>query len=148
MAPLKQIILYEMLFGTVPYEASSVAELLSQILDRGPQFARKRVSKRVESLIRGLLEHNPTLRMTHDALFDAVIRDTRYPDSLIDSLEASDLSSSSRFKRSPEQSDEATINSFVRELLFERAKYRYLVEVATKTASFKKYSVFTAATAI
>jgi serine/threonine protein kinase len=127
-----------MLYGCVPYNATTVAELLSQILDRGPQFARKRISKRLESLIRGLLEHNPALRMSHEALFDAVIRDTRFPNSLMDSLEASELSSSSRFRRPLEQSDEATINGFVRELLFERAKYRYLVEVATKTAGFKK----------
>lgn len=127
-----------MLYGAVPYEANSVAELISQILDKGPQFGRKRISKRLESLVRGLLEHNPSLRMTHEALFEAVVHDTRYPSSLIDNLESSDLASSTRFRRPIEQSDEATINSFVRELLYERAKYRYLVEVATKTTCYKK----------
>lgn len=125
-----------MIYGSVPYDAASIDELLTQISQIGPQFQKKKISKKVESLIRGLLDPNPATRMSHNQLFDIVLKDPNYPLSLLDSGE---LSASLTMKSKPLQTDADTIvNNFVKGILYSRSKYKYLVELATKAAELKK----------
>lgn len=129
--------MYEMLYGSVPYDAHNIDELLEQIHSRGPLFSSKPTSKKVESLIRSLLEPNPSKRMAHSALFDLVTRDPQYPASLLETPEP-------RLDRLPSQDRgsnslaESVVDKFLKEVLQERAKYEHLVKLAQKASHYRQ----------
>ena len=126
-----------MIYGQVPYDASSVDELLEAIQNRGPLFHTKPISKKVETLIRSLLEPNPAKRMTHAALFDLVTRDQNYPSSLMDVTDAK-LDRLSSFDRNSLGSADSTVEKFLKEVLLERSKYEQLVKLAQKASHFRQ----------
>lgn len=132
-----QINLYEMLFGFVPYDAQNIEELLEQIHSRGPLFSNKSISKKVESLIRSLLEPNSSKRLAHSALFDLVTRDPHYPASLLETPEP-------RLDRLPSQDKgshalaESVVDKFLKEVLQDRAKYEHLVKLAQKASHYRQ----------
>lgn len=132
------IVLYEMIYGTVPYDATNIDDLLIQIQSRGPQFNKKKISKKLETLILSLLEANPMMRVTHNALFDIVLKDPNYPNSLLEEGMIPQGGKSARNSARGED-DENLIGDFVKEILYERSKYSFLVELASKAALFKGY---------
>lgn len=126
-----------MIYGQVPYNAQSVKELLTQIDTIGPVFGSKKTSVKVEQLIRGLLQSDPLKRLSHAELFDIVLQDPNYPNSLLDQPDISPAILV-RDKKPSGSREEEIVNDFVREILNERAKYKFLIELATKTAQLKK----------
>lgn len=127
-----------MLYGSVPYDSKSIQDLLQKIQDKGPNYSKKRVSSKVEQLLRGLLEPNPQLRMTHAALFDTVLKDPQFPISMIESQTQVDPSSLGRARKSLDGPEEI-ISHFTRDILWQRSKYKYYIEIAMKATQFKKY---------
>ena len=57
------VVLYAMLYGSVPFKASSMDELHSLIL-RGVYSLKDDISEEARDLLRGLLEINPHKRLT------------------------------------------------------------------------------------
>lgn len=134
------IVLYEMIYGSVPYDATSIDDLLLQIKEKGPQFHKKKISKKLETLIMSLLEANPQMRISHSSLFEVVLKDPNFPNSLLetgDSLLSSSLSKATR-KSVGEATEDTLINDFVKDILFERSKYTFLIELASKATLFKQ----------
>ncbi len=129
-----------MLYGTVPYDADNIENLLNQIYDRGPQFYKKKISKKIENLIRSLLEANPASRMNHNTLFEIVLKDPNFPNSLLDEPSSPLSTAAMARQRKSDGSDEALISTFTKEVLFERSKYKFLIDLASKATYFKKYS--------
>lgn len=126
-----------MLYGSVPYDAQNIDELLEQIHSKGPLFNRKPISKKVESLIRSLLEPNPSKRLAHSALFDLVTRDAQYPSSLLDAPE-SKSGANQALDRNQNTLAESVVESFLKEVLQERAKYEHLVKLAQKASHYRQ----------
>lgn len=133
------IVLYEMLMGNVPYDAANIDDLVSQIHGKGPNFKGKRISKKLETLILSLLEENPQMRITHTSLFEIVLKDPNYPNSIIDS----DYQTSYQQTQPESNPANAVLDNFVKEILYERSKYTYLIDLAAQATYFKKYTVFT-----
>lgn len=126
------IVLYEMIYGTVPYDATNIDDLLAQIQSKGPQFHKKKISKKLETLILSLLEANPLMRVTHSALFDLVLKDPNFPNGFLEGD-----SPMSQGTKSQRNSSDDIIGEFVKEILFERSKYAFLAELASKATVFK-----------
>lgn len=57
------VVLYAMLFGAVPFKANNMKELHKQVLKCEPQY-KNEVSKQAMSLLKGILEKDPKLRLT------------------------------------------------------------------------------------
>lgn len=57
------VVLFAMLYGTVPFKASSMEELHSLIL-RGVYTLKEDISQEARDMLRGLLEINPHKRLT------------------------------------------------------------------------------------
>lgn len=129
--------MYEMIYGTVPYDATNIEDLVSQIYERGPQFYKKKISKKVETLLRSLLEANPNTRMSHNTLFEVVLKDPNFPNSLLDEP-SSPLGTAAIARQRKSEGDDALITGFTREVLFERSKYKFLIDLASKATYFKK----------
>jgi serine/threonine protein kinase len=132
------ILLYEMLMGNVPYNATNIDDLLKVILERGPQFTGRKLSKKLEALIISMLVANPTARISHATLFETVLKDQSYPNNLLEGD-----SQSHQSKRQPDVTSETSaLDDFVKEILFERSKYTYLIDLAGKATYFKKYGIY------
>lgn len=127
---MTKINLYEMIYGNVPYDATNIDDLLIQIHTRGPQFTKKKISRKVEALIRGLLEPRPANRLTHQSLFDQVLSDPSYPHSMLDDTPTA--------RSQVPVVELSTSQSFIREVLYERAKYKFLVDLASRTAALNQ----------
>ena len=59
-----------MLFGAVPFKASNMAELHKQVLERQPTYKEEEVSDEALSLLKGILEKDPSLRLTSDQILE------------------------------------------------------------------------------
>jgi serine/threonine protein kinase len=59
------VVLYAMLYGTVPFKAGSMEELHSLIL-KGNYSLKDDISKEARDMLRGLLEINPYKRFNYD----------------------------------------------------------------------------------
>jgi hypothetical protein len=59
------VVLYAMLYGTVPFKAGSMEELHSLIL-KGNYSFKDDISKEARDMLRGLLEINPYKRFNYD----------------------------------------------------------------------------------
>jgi len=57
------VVLFAMLYGTVPFKAASMDELHSLIL-RGSYILKEDISAEARSMLRGLLEINPHKRLS------------------------------------------------------------------------------------
>ena len=62
--------LYAMLYGAVPFKASNMAELHKQVLERQPTYKEEEVSGEALSLLKGILEKDPTRRLTSDEILE------------------------------------------------------------------------------
>lgn len=130
------IVLYEMMYGSVPYDATNIDDLLVQIQSKGPQFHKKKISKKLETLILSLLEPNPLMRVTHSALFELVLKDANFPNSLLEG-DASLPQGSKTARSSTKETADDTVGDFVKEILLERSKYAFFAELASKATVFK-----------
>lgn len=74
------IILFEMIYGNVPYHCNTIEELLVLIHEEGPKFDEEvvRIPKSVRNLILVLVEPNPEQRITHEELFSIVLDDKSF----------------------------------------------------------------------
>ena len=61
------VVLYAMLYGTVPFKAASMDELHSLIL-RGIYTLKDDISQEARDMLRGLLEINPHKRFNYDQI--------------------------------------------------------------------------------
>ena len=61
------VVLYAMLYGTVPFKAASMDELHSLIL-RGMYTLKDDISQEARDMLRGLLEINPHKRFNYDQI--------------------------------------------------------------------------------
>jgi MAP/microtubule affinity-regulating kinase len=59
------VVLYAMLYGTVPFKAASMEELHSLIL-KGVYTLKDDISEEARDMLRGLLEINPYKRFSYD----------------------------------------------------------------------------------
>lgn len=59
------VVLFAMLYGTVPFKASSMEELHSLIL-RGVYLLKDDISQEARDILRGLLEINPHKRLNFE----------------------------------------------------------------------------------
>ena len=62
------VVLFAMLYGTVPFKAGSMDELHSLIL-KGMYTLKDDISQEARDILRGLLEINPHKRLTYDQIF-------------------------------------------------------------------------------
>ena len=90
-----------MLYGQVPYDATNVEDLLTQIYEKGPQFYKKKISRKLEELIKSMLDPGSSSRISHSDLFDLVIDDPNYPSSLLDADASSPVNTN--FKPRPSE---------------------------------------------
>ena len=58
------VVLYAMLFGTVPFKASNMSELQKQITKGSPPFKEQEVSAEALDLVKGIMEKDPSKRLT------------------------------------------------------------------------------------
>lgn len=58
------VVLYAMLYGTVPFKASNMSELQKQITKGSPQFKEGEISNESLSLLKGILEKEPSKRLS------------------------------------------------------------------------------------
>lgn len=74
------IILFEIIFGNVPYHCNTIEELLKLIHNVGPKFDDELVDIpiRVKNLILRLVEPNPEKRISHSELFNIVLEDETF----------------------------------------------------------------------
>lgn len=74
------IILFEIIFGNVPYHCNTIEELLKLIHNVGPKFDDELVELpiRVKNLILRLVEPNPDNRIGHQELFNIVLDDEAF----------------------------------------------------------------------
>ena len=63
------VVLFAMLYGTVPFKAASMDELHSLIL-RGAYLLKDDISQEARDMLRGLLEINPHKRLTYDQIYN------------------------------------------------------------------------------
>ena len=125
------VILYEMIYNEVPHaHTTNPDQLLSSILEEGPQFSKKKIPYKLEQLIRGLLEYNPALRMTHDRLFDMILHDNNY----IHNIMTDDTGTNDR------TADSSSMDSFMSEILYERYKYIYIIDVCNRSLQYSIHS--------
>lgn len=132
------IVLYEMIYGCVPYDASNIDDLLAQIQSKGPQFNKKKISKKLETLILSLLESNPLMRVSHSALFDLVLKDPNFPKNMLELEPTSTPNNKLSSNQGSDGPNDTVISDFVKEILYERSKYTFLAELAAKAAVFKE----------
>lgn len=121
------IVLYEMLMGKVPYDATNIEDLIKQILQQGPQFGERKLSKNLESLILSLLEPNPLSRLSHSSLFQVILNDPNYPQNLSVCIPQTNL-----LQQTP------THSSFLASILLDRSKSTYLIDTAAKSAHYSE----------
>ena len=62
------VVLFAMLYGTVPFKAASMEELHSLIL-RGVYTLKEDISQEARDMLRGLLEINPHKRLTIEEIY-------------------------------------------------------------------------------
>ena len=60
------VVLYAMLFGAVPFKAINMGELHKQVLEREPSYKEEEVSVDALSLLKGILEKDPAMRLTSE----------------------------------------------------------------------------------
>lgn len=133
------VVLYEMIMGAVPFDATNIDDLLHQIVKVGPRFHGQKLSKKLETLILSLLEADPLMRVTHSALFEIVLKDPTFPNNFIE--KELHLPQTKRTLGSAPET--GALESFVKEILYERSKYTYLIDLAAKATYFKKYPQLT-----
>ena len=63
------VVLFAMLYGTVPFKAANMEELHSMIL-RGSYLLKDDISQEARDLLRGLLEINPHKRLNYDQILN------------------------------------------------------------------------------
>jgi len=64
------VVLYAMLFGAVPFKASNLSELHRQVLEREPTYKEEEISADALSLLKGILEKDPALRLTSEQILE------------------------------------------------------------------------------
>ena len=66
------VVLYTMLFGTVPFKASSMVELHKQVVKSKPDYkdGAEQVSQKALALLKGILDKDPTKRLTIDQILN------------------------------------------------------------------------------
>lgn len=66
------MVLYAMLFGTVPFKASNMNELHKQVVKCKPDYkeGQDSVSPKALTLLRGILEKDPARRLTIEKILE------------------------------------------------------------------------------
>ena len=63
------VVLYAMLYGTVPFKGASMEEL-HNLICQGKYILKEDISFEAISLLRGLLEINPSKRLTNKQIYE------------------------------------------------------------------------------
>lgn len=140
--------IYEALFGTTPFKFNSTQDILYQIYNKKISFESHfaKISSGMEDLIARMLHPDPRKRITINELFRVVIDDINFENSLItrrslDPLQKIQLLQNKQLPQLKQSlGEKSTLQGFCCDVIYERNKYKFLIDLAKQTGKFRSYN--------
>jgi serine/threonine protein kinase len=138
-------VLYEMIFGTVPFKSSNVEYLVYDICNKIPSFKHENpftkkpieVTEKLRDLILALLNPNPDDRISHSYLFSLVLDDSNFEREYNNNSPDSHIGQSGITNNSSAVTD-SIFDSFLAQVKKERSKYSRLIEIAKQLFDYRQ----------
>ena len=129
-----------MLYGEVPYKSGTIVDLLYDIKNVGPNYNHPNVglSQKLFNLLKALLQPDPELRISHEDLFSIVINSRDFVAEYSNEAEAvQEKPAGSGYSSDIKSREDYILDSFIKDVIYQRSKYQYLVNLANQTQKFK-----------